>query len=47
MLPDHKHFSGRVNLDHAGPAMCELGSPIPAGLRRMPDRDTEQARRTA
>ena len=47
MLPDHDHFSGRVNLDGAEPVMRELVLPIPVGLRRMPDRETEQARRTA
>ena len=40
MLPDHDHLSGRVNLDDAEPVMRELASPIPVGLRRMPDRKT-------
>lgn len=38
--PDHDHFSGIVNLDDAGPVMREIVLPIPAGLRRIPDRET-------
>jgi hypothetical protein len=39
MPPDHDHFSGSINLDNAELVMRELVSPIPAGLRRMPDRE--------
>ena len=41
MPPVHDHFNGSVNLDGAGPVMREIVSPIPVGLRRMPDRETE------
>jgi hypothetical protein len=40
MLPDHDHFSGSVHLDDAEPVMREIVSPIPVGLRRIPDRET-------
>jgi hypothetical protein len=40
MPPDHDHFSGSVHLDDAEPAMHEIVSPIPVGLRRIPDRNT-------
>lgn len=44
MPPGHDHFSSSVNLDDAEPVMRELVSPIPAGLGRMPGRETgEQA----
>ena len=33
-------FSGSVSLDDAGPVMREIISPIPAGLLRIPDRET-------
>jgi hypothetical protein len=39
MPPDHDHFSGSVNLDDAGSVMREIVLPIPAGLRRIPDRE--------
>jgi hypothetical protein len=32
MPPDHDHFNDRVNLDDAGPVMCEIDSPIPLVL---------------
>ena len=37
MRPDHDHFSDSVRLDDAEPVMCEIISPIPVGLRRIPD----------
>jgi hypothetical protein len=40
MPPDHDHVSGSVSLDDAGPVMREIISPIPAGLLRIPDRET-------
>jgi hypothetical protein len=40
MPPDHDHFSGSVNLDDAESVMREIVSPIPVGLRRIPDRET-------
>jgi hypothetical protein len=40
MPPDHDHFNGSVNLDDAGSVMREIVSPIPVGLRRIPDRET-------
>lgn len=36
---DGDHFSGSVNLDDAGSVMGEIVLPIPAGLRRIPDRE--------
>jgi hypothetical protein len=39
MPPDHDHFSGSVDLDDAGSVMREIVLPIPAGLRRIPDRE--------
>jgi hypothetical protein len=39
MQPDHDHFSGSVDLDDAGSVMREIVLPIPAGLRRIPDRE--------
>ena len=40
MLPDHDHFRDSVSPDDAEPVACEIISPIPAGLRRIPDRET-------
>ena len=40
MPPDDDHFTGSVNLDDAEPVMREIVSPIPVGLRRIPDRET-------
>ena len=40
MPPDHDHFNGSVNLDDAELVMREIVSPIPVGLRRIPDRET-------
>jgi hypothetical protein len=40
MPPDHDHFNGSVNLDDAESVMREIVSPIPVGLRRIPDRET-------
>ena len=40
MPPDHDHFNGSVNLDDAESVMREIASLIPAGLRRIPDRET-------
>jgi hypothetical protein len=40
MPPDHDHFNGSVNLDDAWSVMREIVSPIPVGLRRIPDRET-------
>ena len=40
MLPDHDHFNGSVNLDDAWSVMREIVSPIPVGLRRIPDWET-------
>ncbi len=40
MPPDHDHFSGSVSLDDAEPVMRGVISPIPVGLRRIPDRET-------
>jgi hypothetical protein len=46
MPPGHDRFSGSVNLDDAESVMRGVVSPIPVGLRRVPDRETgEQARR--
>jgi hypothetical protein len=45
MPPDHDHFNGSVNLDDTESVMREIVSPIPVGLRRIPDRETgDQAR---
>ena len=40
MLPDHDYFSDSVSPDDAEPVVREIISPIPAGLRRIPDRET-------
>ena len=40
MPPDHDHFTGSVNPDDAWSVMREIVSPIPVGLRRIPDRET-------
>jgi hypothetical protein len=40
MPPDHDHFSDSISLDDAGPVMRETISPIPVGLRRIPDPET-------
>jgi hypothetical protein len=40
MPPVRDHFSGGVNLDGAGSVMRGLVSPVPVGLRHMPDRET-------
>ena len=40
MPADHVHFNGSVNLDDAESVMREIASLIPAGLRRIPDRET-------
>ena len=40
MPPDHDHFTGSVNPDDAWSVMREIISPIPVGLRRIPDRET-------
>ena len=40
MPPDGDHFNGSVNLDDAESVMREIVSPIPVGLRRVPDRGT-------
>ena len=40
MSPDHDHFSDSVSLDDAEPVMREIISPIPVGLRCIPDRET-------
>jgi hypothetical protein len=40
MPPDHDHFHGSVNPDDAGSVMRETVPPIPAGLRRIPGRET-------
>ena len=40
MPPDHDHFTGSVNLNDARLVMREIVSPIPGGLRRIPDRET-------
>jgi hypothetical protein len=40
MLPDHDHFRDSVSPDDAEPVVREIISPIPAGLRRIPDRET-------
>ena len=40
MLPDHDHFSESASPDDAEPVVREIISPIPAGLRRIPDRET-------
>lgn len=40
MPPVHDHVDGCVNADGAGPVMREIVSPIPVGLRRIPDRET-------
>ena len=46
MRPDHDKFNGSVNLDDAGSVRRGIVSPIPAGLRRIPDRTTgDQANR--
>ena len=43
---DGDHFNGSVNLDDADSVMGEIVSPIPVGLRRIPDRETgDQANR--
>ena len=38
--PDNDHFNGSVNLDDGESVMREIVSPIPVGLRRIPDRET-------
>jgi hypothetical protein len=40
MPPDHDHVNGSVNLDDAESVMREIASLIPAGLRRIPHRET-------
>ena len=40
MPADHAHFNGSVNLDDAESVMRGIVSPIPVGLRRIPDRET-------
>jgi hypothetical protein len=40
MLPDHDHFRESVSPDDAEPVVREIISPIPVGLRRIPDRET-------
>ena len=40
MPPGHNHFNGSVNLDDAESVMCEIVSPIPVGLRRIPNGNT-------
>jgi hypothetical protein len=40
MPPDHDPFSGSVHLDDAGSVMRGIVWPVPAGLRRIPDRET-------
>jgi hypothetical protein len=37
MPPSSIHFNGSVNLPDTGTVMAEIGSRIPAGLRRIPD----------
>jgi hypothetical protein len=40
MPPDHDNFTGSVSPDDAGSVIREIVSPIPVGLRRIPDRET-------
>jgi hypothetical protein len=40
MPPDHDHFSESVSPGDAEQVVREIISPIPAGLRRIPDRGT-------
>ena len=40
MPPDHDHFSESGSPDDAEPVVREIISPIPVGLRRIPDRET-------
>ena len=40
MPADHVHFNGSVNLADTESVMREIASLIPAGLRRIPHRET-------